>query len=166
MIMLDRLLAPRALLSLIMAVALTLTAGWFGVERLNRERDRLTTLEAMAALGSRAPVPLLPEGLAHGGGSRRAAEAAFGRQIDQAASGHRLLVERIEQLAADRERPGLLLARIAVSGSEADIMRFVRRVESGKPAIRFADWHIGRTAPGESTIRIEGNALALWEPVG
>jgi len=166
MIMLDRLPAPRALLPLVVAIALALIAGWFGIERLNRERDRLTTLEAMADLGSRPPVPLLPEGLAHAGRDRRAAEAAFGRQLRQAASGYRLLVERIEQLAADRERPGLLIARIAVSGSEADIMRFVRRVESGKPAIRFADWHIGPTAPGESTIRIEGSALALWEPFG
>ena len=166
MIRLYRLPAPRTLLPLVVAIALALTAGWFGVERLNRERERLTTLEAMADLGSRPPVPLLPEGLAHAAGDRRSAEAAFGRQLRQAASGHRLLVERIETLAADRERPGLLIARIAVSGSETDIMRFVRRVESGKPAIRFADWRIGRTAAGESTIRIEATALALWEPRG
>lgn len=164
MIALDRLGGRRALLLLGMAFIAAAIAGWSGLDRLGQQRHRLAMLEMMAATGARAPVPLLPVGLAHTGRERRGAEMRFGRQLTQAAAGHRLLIERIETLPVSNDRPRLLAADIALSGSEDDILRFARAIEGSRPLIRFAAWRIARTAPAEATIRIEAHAIALWDP--
>jgi hypothetical protein len=155
----------RARPAAILAVSIPISAvvAWTGVDRLAYERRRLEAVEAIVQAGSRPIVPLISGNMAFADPDRRSALARFGSQLEKAAADHRLLVERLDQISVKPDRQGVLMARIAVSGSESDILTFIRIVESGKPAIRFAPWRIARTARGESTIRIDARALALWK---
>ncbi|MFD2499177.1 hypothetical protein ACFSTI_10520 [Rhizorhabdus histidinilytica] len=67
-------------------------------------------------------------------------------------------------MAADRALPAELGADVTVSGPEADVLGFARAIETAHPAIRFARWRIGRTGPGETAIRLDARAMAVWEP--
>ena len=157
-------LLPRFALLLVTATLIFGLAAWFGVHKLDDERNRLSRLEAMAEVGGRPQAPLMAKGLAFADTERHTAEVRFTDQLTIAANRHRLLVERLKLARFEQDRQALLIADISLSGSEADVRYFAGLIESGKPAIRFANWHIDRTADGEATIRIEARAFALWAP--
>jgi hypothetical protein len=155
---------PRWLIALILVLPIATVVAWYGLAALSDARTRLATLERMRETGSRPASRLMLSG-AFTDRDRATAAARFGRKLSETAAAHRLLVERSEGEPIDPAHPALLSARIALSGSEADIIGFARSLEAGTPAIRFATWHIGRTAPGEAALRFEGRPIALWEPV-
>ncbi len=155
---------PRWLIALILVLPIAMIVAWYGFAALSDARTRLATLERMRDAGSQ-PMPRLMLAGAFADRDRAIAAARFVRRLSEAAAAHRLLVEGSEVEPADPARPALLMARIGLSGSEADIIGFARSLEAGTPAIRFATWHIGRTAPGEATVRFEGRPIAVWEPV-
>ena len=158
----DSPLPPRIALVLACSILLSAVAAWWGLNRLGDERQRLAQVEAMAEAGARPRAPLMAHGLAFADADRGQAVARFKNRLTMAAAGHRLLLERIEALPVQQDRQALLIAEIAVSGSEADIRRFTAIIERSKPAIRFERWQVGRTADGDSTVRVEARALALW----
>lgn len=156
-------LRQNATVLLAISSVIAAAAAWSGVNRLAYERDRLATAEVMALAGSRSRVPLLRNAMAFTHANRRDAVARFAGQLREAASNHRLLVERFDVVPASPDRDALLTARIAVSGSEADIRDFASTVENARPAIRLAEWRVARTGADEASIRIEARALALWD---
>lgn len=155
---------PRPAVLLAVSIAISLPMSWWGLARLADERSRLAQTEGMALVGAHPRVPPLPSAMAFADPDRGTAIARFGAALAKAATSHRLLVERLEILPARRGQEALLTAEIALSGNEADIRKFASTIEGGMPAIRFASWRIARAADGESAVRIEAEALALWEP--
>lgn len=153
---------PRLSILLGLAAALAILAGWYGLDALTKARSRLASLERMIDSGSRAGPPLMSAG-AFAGRDRAAAAVRFSRRLSEAAAAQRLLVERIEVQRAEPDYPALISAHLALSGGEAEVVRFVRSLEADMPTIRFAAWHIGRAAPGERSVRFEGRAIALWK---
>jgi hypothetical protein len=148
---------------LVLALVVAVVAGWAGLGALANARARLAAVAALAARGSHPAPPLIAVGQAFAGADRAAAATAFAARIGAAASGHRLLVERMTMLPADAAKPALLAADIALSGGEPDLLAFVRAIEAGRPAIRFASWRLARTAPGEASVRLEARPVGLWE---
>jgi hypothetical protein len=64
---------------------------------------------------------------------------------------------------APKDKPALLCTDLAVSGTEADIARFLNSVEHGAPVIRFRTWQL---TPGQGTdtqLHFSGRALAVWQ---
>lgn len=147
-------------------LALLAAAGlaWGGLHALKSARARLWTIEAKASAGAVPVRPLLPAGLSYAQEDRRAAEAALLAAIRLEAADRRLLLERIVAVPADRTLPAELAADVTVSGPEDDVLRFARAIETARPAIRFARWRIARTGPAETAVRLEGRAMAVWEP--
>ncbi len=160
----DLTLPPRFTLLLVTATLISGFAAWFGVHKLDVERNRLSRFEAMAEVGARPQAPLMAKGMVFADTKRHTAEVLFTDQLTIAANRHRLLIERLKLAPLELDRQALMIADISLSGSEADVRRFAALIESGRPAIRFANWHIARTADGEATIRIEARAFALWAP--
>ncbi|MBO9379365.1 hypothetical protein GG804_21565 [Sphingomonas histidinilytica] len=138
--------------------------AWAGLDALAAARARLWTVEARASAGAVPVKRLLPVEASHGQEDRRTAEAALLAAIRGAAADRRLLLERVAPVAADRALPAELGADVTVSGPEADVLGFARAIETAHPAIRFARWRIGRTGPGETAIRLDARAMAVWEP--
>ena len=155
-------LRQNATALLAISSAIAVATAWSGVNRLAYERERLTAAEVMALAGSRPRAPLLRNAMAFTHTNRRDAIARFAGQLREAASRHRLLVERLDTVTVPSDPDTLLTVRIAVSGSEADIRDFASTVESASPAIRFAEWRVAPTGTDEASIRIEARALALW----
>ena len=144
-------------------IAAAMTAA-LGLETLGRARARLAAIAVIAETGSQPAVPLAQPGVAFGDRGRSAAVARFRHALGHAATQNRLLVERLEPLARESGRPGLLLADIALSGDEADIRRYLRSIEAARPAIRFTRWWLARAEAGQAAIRLDARALALWDP--
>lgn len=147
-------------LGLLAATAL----AWTGLGAFERARGRLAEVEAMARAGAAPAQPLLPADLAYGQEDRRAAEAAMLATVRMAATERRLLAERIAPVPAAAGMPAELMIDITLSGAEADILHVARRLEAGRPAVRFVRWRIGRTGPAETAIRLDARAMAVWEP--
>ena len=64
---------------------------------------------------------------------------------------------------APNHKPALLCVDLAVSGTEADIARFLNSVEHGTPIVRFRTWQL---TPGQGTdiqLHFSGRALAVWQ---
>lgn len=154
----------RWLLLPIVVVPFAAMAAYCGLDALSEARSRLAMLEQKIDAGS-APAQRLLRGGAFADRIRAAAVARFGQKLAAAAAAQRLLVERMETLPVESGRPALLMARIAMSGDEAAIVRFAGSLEAGTPTIRFAAWRVGRTAPDEASVRLEAQAVAVWEPV-
>lgn len=157
-----RRITPIGAAAIALGLALATIAAWYGLDRLARSRAELAFFESQVEAGKRPASPLLADGLLFAAKDHGAAQAAMLTAIRSAATERRLLVEQVA--AVPVQGPSAeLAANIVISGPEADVLQAVRRVEAGRPAIRFAFWRLARTGPSETAIRIEARALGWWE---
>lgn len=157
-----RRITPIGAAGIALGLAAATVAAGFGLDALGRARAELALLESRAQAGSRQPSPLLPEGLSYAAQDRAAAQMAMLTAIRSAAAERRLLLEQVAP--GPKSDAAELSIDVIVSGPEADVLHMVRRLEAGRPAIRFAFWRLARTGPSEPAIRLEARALGWWEP--
>lgn len=155
---------PACIAGLALVMLGSAALAWFGLGALETARGRRATVEATAWAGGAPARPLLPAALSYPEEDRRAAEAAMLATVRTAATERRLLTEAIALVPTDTAKPAELMVDITLSGAEADILHVARRLEAGRPAIRFVRWRIARTGPAETAIRLDARAMAVWEP--
>jgi Tfp pilus assembly protein PilO len=64
---------------------------------------------------------------------------------------------------APKDEPALLCADLAVSGTEADMARFLNSVEHGAPVIRFRMWQLTPGQGVDTQLHFNGRAVAVWQ---
>lgn len=145
-------------LSLTALLLCAVVGAWTGLMALNEARNRVAALDSMLVRSNRA-MQSTPDTPSREPDARSEA-AKISARLRDAATRHGLLVERMELLPEETPLPFAINAHVTVSGTEADVMRYIAHIEGGRPTTRFTEWRIHPAEGG--AIRLEGRAAMPW----
>jgi len=154
---------PALWVAAALAILLALYTAWSGLSRLHERRAAVHAAQSDAEASAIPISDLVPQGGAYRAGTRDIAAEAFRLRLLEAAVERRLLVERVAIEPARRDASAALVARIAVSGPEAQVLQYAAAVERARPLARLTDWRLQSTSAGDGTIRLDGHVSALWQ---